>query len=162
MTGARIRNVKTGAVSRRVRRAAIFMAIGHVPNTAVFQGPARDRRERLPPHPADGTTATSVPGVFAAGDVADHRYRQAVTAAGSGCMAAIDAERFLESLRTSSSSRPQPFFEVRGTPLAVLAMVRALTGLGHRGRPPDLPPGRSTSRCRASCHRRSLRLPWAG
>jgi thioredoxin reductase (NADPH) len=93
VTGARVRNVKTGAVSE-VPAGGIFMAIGHVPNTGVFEGQLQtDADGYLVTR--DGTTATSVAGVFAAGDVQDHRYRQAVTAAGSGCMAAIDAERFL-------------------------------------------------------------------
>ncbi len=93
VTGARIRNVKTGKVSD-VAAGGIFMAIGHEPNTTVFRGQlAMDATGYLV---TDGrTTATSVPGVFAAGDVQDPRYRQAVTAAGTGCMAAIDAERFL-------------------------------------------------------------------
>jgi thioredoxin reductase (NADPH) len=93
VTGATIRNLKTGAVSE-VACGGIFMAIGHTPNTAVFGGQLeRDEQGYLLVH--DGTSATSVPGVFAAGDVTDHRYRQAITAAGTGCMAAIDAERFL-------------------------------------------------------------------
>jgi thioredoxin reductase (NADPH) len=93
VTGATVRNVKTGATSE-VACGGIFMAIGHTPNTAVFEGQLeRDEGGYLLVH--DGTSATSVPGVFAAGDVTDHRYRQAVTAAGTGCMAAIDAERFL-------------------------------------------------------------------
>jgi thioredoxin reductase (NADPH) len=93
VTGAVVRNLKTGE-TRQVEAGGIFVAIGHEPNTGLFQG-----KLDLDPNgyilTKDGTTATSVPGVFAAGDVQDHRYRQAVTAAGSGCMAAIDAERFL-------------------------------------------------------------------
>jgi thioredoxin reductase (NADPH) len=93
VTGAMIRNVKTNE-AQEVPAGGIFMAIGHTPNTTVFEGQLEmdDQGYLLT---RDGTTATSVPGVFAAGDVADHRYRQAVTAAGSGCMAAIDAEKSL-------------------------------------------------------------------
>jgi thioredoxin reductase (NADPH) len=99
VTGARIRNLKTGEVND-VAAGGIFMAIGHEPNTAVFRGQLKtDPTGYLV---TDGrTTATSVAGVFAAGDVQDPRYRQAVTAAGTGCMAAIDAERFLGEHETA-------------------------------------------------------------
>jgi thioredoxin reductase (NADPH) len=93
VTGAVVHNVKTGERTD-VPAGGIFMAIGHVPNTTVLKGQLEmDDNGYLLTY--GGTTATSMPGVFAAGDVADHRYRQAVTAAGTGCMAAIDAERFL-------------------------------------------------------------------
>jgi thioredoxin reductase (NADPH) len=96
VTGMRIKNVQSGA-PRTIDVQGVFIAIGHTPNTAVFQGQiemeggyivTRGGRHGL-------ATATSVDGVFAAGDVADPIYRQAVTSAGSGCMAALDAERFL-------------------------------------------------------------------
>jgi thioredoxin reductase (NADPH) len=93
VTGAMVKNLKTKVVAE-VAAGGIFMAIGHVPNTALFKGQLENDENGylLTNHI---TTATSVPGVFAAGDVADHRYRQAITAAGSGCMAAMDAERYL-------------------------------------------------------------------
>jgi len=93
VTGARVRNVKSGEV-HEIAAGGIFMAIGHEPNTGPFRGKLEMNTEGYLVT-REGTTATSVPGVFAAGDVQDFRYRQAVTAAGSGCMAAIDAERFL-------------------------------------------------------------------
>ncbi|MBI4715024.1 MAG: thioredoxin-disulfide reductase [Nitrospirae bacterium] len=93
--GVRLRNVKTSALTE-VKYDGVFIAIGHSPNTALFQGQLeRDEKGYLKTYQG---TATSVPGVFAAGDVADAVYRQAVTAAGTGCMAAIDAERYLEAL----------------------------------------------------------------
>jgi thioredoxin reductase (NADPH) len=95
VTAVRLKNLKTGA-QWETPVDGLFVAIGHQPNTAIFKG-------KLDLHPNEyvkvtpGTTQTSVPGVFAAGDVADFTYRQAVTAAGTGCMAALEAERYLEA-----------------------------------------------------------------
>jgi thioredoxin reductase (NADPH) len=97
VTGIRVRHLKTGA-TRALALRGLFVAIGHTPNTGLFEGQlemqngyiiTRGGRE-------GGATGTSVPGVFAAGDVQDHVYRQAVTSAGSGCMAALDAEKYLD------------------------------------------------------------------
>ena len=99
VTGMRVKHIKSGA-TKDVELKGVFIAIGHKPNTDIFEGQlemeggyivTKGGRE-------GDATATSVPGVFAAGDVQDHIYRQAVTSAGTGCMAALDAERYLDSL----------------------------------------------------------------
>jgi len=96
LTGLRLRDTRTGE-TRDVEAGGLFIAIGHEPNTALFLDQLdHDAAGYLVTQP--GTTLTNVTGVFAAGDVQDHIYRQAVTAAGSGCMAALDAERFLAEL----------------------------------------------------------------
>ena len=97
VTGMRVKSVKTGQTTD-VELAGVFIAVGHAPNTGIFDGQLEMNGGYI--NIRSGTdgyaTATSVPGVFAAGDVADHVYRQAITSAGFGCMAALDAERFLD------------------------------------------------------------------
>jgi len=96
--GVRLKNLKTGA-ERVLACDGYFSAIGHTPNTALFRGQVRLDEAGYIVVEGPHETCTSVEGVFAAGDVFDHRYKQAVTAAGSGCKAAIDAEKWLESQR---------------------------------------------------------------
>jgi len=103
VTGVRLRNLKSDVVST-LEAEGLFIAIGHTPNTKLLEG----QLELLPSGYVRtfGGTRTSVPGVFAAGDVQDSTYRQAVTAAGSGCMAALDTERYLEELKHQSHTLP--------------------------------------------------------
>ena len=99
VTGIRIANLKSGA-KRELALKGLFIAIGHTPNTQLFAGQLEMTNGYILTRGgnAGGATATSVPGVYAAGDVQDHVYRQAVTSAGTGCMAALDAEKFLDDL----------------------------------------------------------------
>ncbi len=93
VTGIRVKNVKTGALTD-LKLDGLFVAIGHTPNTELFKG-VLDMDENGYLVTAADSTRTNIPGVFAAGDVQDHVFRQAVTAAGTGCMAALEADRFL-------------------------------------------------------------------
>ncbi|CAG9189318.1 thioredoxin-disulfide reductase [Burkholderia vietnamiensis] len=99
VTGLRIKNVKTGA-TQDLTVQGVFVAIGHKPNTDLFQGQLemKDGYILTKSGLQGNATSTSVPGVFAAGDVQDNVYRQAITSAGTGCMAALDAQRYLETL----------------------------------------------------------------
>jgi thioredoxin reductase (NADPH) len=99
VTGARLRDSHTGE-TRDLALSGVFIAIGHKPNTDLFQGqlPMRDGYLRVKGGSDGDATSTEIPGVFAAGDVADHVYRQAVTSAGAGCMAALDAEKYLDDI----------------------------------------------------------------
>ena len=102
VTGLRVRDVRDGALTD-LELSGVFMAIGHTPNTGIVEGQLDMKEGYITIRSGtDGmATATSVPGVFAAGDVADHVYRQAVTSAGFGCMAALDAERWLDETNNS-------------------------------------------------------------
>ena len=97
VTSVRIKNTQNGELST-VDATGCFIAIGHEPNTGIFAGqlPMENGYLKVQSGMTQFATATSIPGVFAAGDVSDFTYRQAITAAGMGCMAALDAQRYLE------------------------------------------------------------------
>ncbi len=99
VTGMRIKSTADGS-TKTLDLQGVFIAIGHKPNTDIFQGQLEMQNGYIVTHSGNqgNATATSIPGVFAAGDVQDHIYRQAVTSAGSGCMAALDAEKYLDHL----------------------------------------------------------------
>lgn len=103
MTGLRVKNVKTGE-TQDLKKDGLFVAIGHAPATDLFKGKL-DMDENRYLISAPDSTETSIPGVFAAGDVTDHVYRQAVTAAGMGCMAALEADRFLAAQNETETSQ---------------------------------------------------------
>ena len=107
VTGVRVADVHSGA-TQDLAVHGVFIAIGHTPNTQIFEGQLAMTGGyiRVQGGSDGNATATSVPGVFAAGDVADHVYRQAVTSAGTGCMAALDAEAFLETASAHHASTP--------------------------------------------------------
>jgi thioredoxin reductase (NADPH) len=102
VTGVRIRHAQSGA-TQEIALHGVFIAIGHKPNTEIFADQLEMANGYIKTRSGlDGNaTATNIDGVFAAGDVQDHIYRQAVTSAGTGCMAALDAQRYLEALKGS-------------------------------------------------------------
>jgi len=106
VTGIRIRSTTGDLPTRDINLSGVFIAIGHKPNTGLFENQLDMRNGYIIVKSGiDGdATATSVPGVFAAGDVADHVYRQAITSAGAGCMAALDAEKYLDALDAGQES----------------------------------------------------------
>jgi thioredoxin reductase (NADPH) len=99
VTGVRIKHMKTGD-TQEVKAPGLFVAIGHTPNSGIFEGQLDMKGGfiKVKTGTEGGATSTNIPGVFAAGDVADHVYRQAVTSAGTGCMAALDSQAYLEAL----------------------------------------------------------------
>jgi len=107
VTGARLRSTRQSGQTRELDVAGVFIAIGHTPNTGMFEGQLdmEGGYIRVRSGLEGNATATSVAGVFAAGDVMDHVYRQAVTSAGSGCMAALDAEKYLDQVDPTSGDR---------------------------------------------------------
>ena len=110
VTGVRLKNVKTGEL-QELELDGVFVAIGHSPTTAVFQGQVKLDAEGYV-ITKTGTPKTNIPGVFAAGDVQDKIYRQAVTAAGTGCMAALEAEKFLVQIPLHGSERAVMFSRI--------------------------------------------------
>jgi thioredoxin reductase (NADPH) len=108
VTGARLRAL-TGGATRQLDLDGVFIAVGHQPNTQLFEGQLDMRGGYLVVKGGSegDATATSIPGVFAAGDVADHVYRQAVTSAGTGCMAALDADKYLERVEAERHVKAQ-------------------------------------------------------
>jgi thioredoxin reductase (NADPH) len=108
VTGVRIRNSQTGA-AETLALQGVFIAIGHRPNTEIFAGQLEMANGYIITKTGltGMATATSVPGVFAAGDVQDHVYRQAITSAGTGCMAALDAQRYLENQEPATTGVQQ-------------------------------------------------------
>ncbi len=106
VTGMRIKNVKSGE-TKDIDLMGVFIAIGHKPNTGIFDGQLEMAGGyiKVQSGTEGNATATSVEGVFAAGDVMDHVYRQAVTSAGTGCMAALDAERYLDAAHAQTTGR---------------------------------------------------------
>ncbi len=126
--GALIRNVRTGETSQLAVKG-FFLAIGHTPNTEVFQG-WLEMDELGYIRTAADSTRTNIPGVFASGDAQDHVYRQAVTAAGTGCMAAIDAERWLAEHEEPGSDASHPEPEVTESALSEAATLDAVDQAG--------------------------------